>query len=710
MFEETLQEKLENKFYQEYFELFKEKAGINLLCNKSTTVNKMIIDNQIDLMYYWYQKTGYKFIPDYVVMQNFPKEEIDKFLENGKIWSHLMKIKEYSEVYEGREVLLKLAYIYGVFSNDNNSINHLEYLLKGIPQALNKEELELLIKVENILIKASNLDLIFPTKDEINMYNSLKEQLIKEHLIPKETEYILEYLYKTNDNKKYILQINWQQHQELVLKIRKFMEIWGIERILTPFKAYQIFSKFKMEYDKEFKDFLIENMDIIISNYEYSKYLPKIQSEFKEIKKLNSNRKLTLDLALNYVKEDNYDNVNTGNEKLSSVISKIGLYNQKDFETLQKIYNYGKLRTFSSIPRIKRKLDNYSYEILKLDDPLAITIGVVVDCCQKLNDSAEMCMEHSMVDPHGRIFVVRDKEGQIVAQSWMWRNKNTICFDDIEIPNRLLTITERKNGPLARYELVTEILEVYKEASNELLKIDNMTYQTLLENNLITKEVYDNLKLNKVTVGLGYNDIASVIRKKLKYDGLVPTRPYTFDPLVKLKFYLYLNDSSSQYILASNNKISNKIDYSPLIIYNDEYDINLIKDITYEDLRILNSLIRVTDNITYDYNIKDLTIKYNTYEENIKTIIHPNFVVLYKETELNNIILDIFLNTKIDNKEQQLDITNTVLLQIKLALIQISKNNKKIDISKLTMDKIDIFNNINSNINIDKTKIKILKK
>ena len=84
------------------------------------------------------------------------------------------------------------------------------------------------------------------------------------------------------------------------------------------------------------------------------------------------------------------------------------------------IYNYGKQRTFSSIPRIENKVEGYSYEILRLDDPLAMAIGTLTDCCQELGDAAEVCMEHSMVDNNGRVFVIRDDEGNIIAQSWVW--------------------------------------------------------------------------------------------------------------------------------------------------------------------------------------------------------------------------------------------------------------------------------------------------
>ena len=721
MGDETLLEKIKSSEYKEYFQLFGNTKGIELLSEKSVTVNKMINDGQVKLMYYWYQKTGYKFIPDYVVMQNFPLEEIDSFLENGKYWSRLMKINEYSLIYEGRVALLKLAYCYGIFNDDKNSINHLEFLLKGIPLKISRINYELLLDIENRLINACKYNFVLPTKEETNLYLELKKVLKEENLISKESEYIFKELYKSNNDDIYNLQINWQLYPNIISSLRNFMELWGLEVILTPFKAYQIFKDFDMKYEKDFKNFLIDNIELILSNYEYSIYFSEIQKQFKEIKKVNSNRVLTYNMALDYVKDNNYINVEVGNEKLADLVSKTGVYNQYNFEMLQKIYNYSKMRVYNSIPRINGVYQKYSYEMLKLDDPLASVIGIFTDCCQKLNDSAELCMEHSMVSDNGRLFVVRDNLGQIVAQSWVWRNNNVICFDDIEIPNKVLVNAERKYGEEHRYQLAKEIYDVYKYASLQLLEIDNITYKNLFDKNIITKEEYVGLKLNKVIVGLGHNDIANIIKKYSKHSGIIPIRPLYFNPPVRLRFSLYLNDSSSQYLLAENNENIEYIGY-PINIYNDEYTIYTDKNMSKLELLTLENLRKVTDNVTDNLITKEEFIpdkivsliarKYNSEENNTKLIINPNFAIIYVESEDKNIILDLFLNSVIES--EQIDITNIVLGQIKLAIKQINRNNKKVDVSKLPVNKLDIYTKIKdkyneNNIEIEKLKIKIKK-
>ena len=92
-----------------------------------------------------------------------------------------------------------------------------------------------------------------------------------------------------------------------------------------------------------------------------------IQVAIKDIKIANINRKLTLDLAVSYVQNNKYTDVEIGNESVAE-ISAIAGYTQEDFDTLQKIYNYGKQRIFSSIPRIENKTDKYNYGQSRLYD------------------------------------------------------------------------------------------------------------------------------------------------------------------------------------------------------------------------------------------------------------------------------------------------------------------------------------------------------
>ena len=76
---------------------------------------------------------------------------------------------------------------------------------------------------------------------------------------------------------------------------------------------------------------------------------------------------------------------NVGQDELEIVkLSSNSGYSQKDFEKVQKIFNDQKQRMQSSIPQIEKKdkKTGYSYKVLRLDDPTAIFVGELTDCCQ----------------------------------------------------------------------------------------------------------------------------------------------------------------------------------------------------------------------------------------------------------------------------------------------------------------------------------------
>ena len=139
-----------------------------------------------------------------------------------------------------------------------------------------------------------------------------------------------------------------------------------------------------------------------------------------------------------------YTDIEVGNEGVAEQ-AKIAGYSQKDFEAIQSLFNEGEVRDFSSIPRIQGSTKGYTYEMLRCDDPLALTIGTLTDCCQEIHGAGQTSMEHSVVSPDGRVFCVRDEEGRLVAQSWFWRNQYTGCFDNIEIPHRIFELYEKEH-------------------------------------------------------------------------------------------------------------------------------------------------------------------------------------------------------------------------------------------------------------------------
>ena len=684
---------LKNKEYsyydlKEYFDLFGLEKGLKYGIQNNTTVEHMISNHEVKLMKKWYDKTGKKFIPDFIVMEVFPLNEIDKFLSNGHNWSLLMKIKNFSCFPESREAMLKLAYSFGVFDGDNTGMKKILDLLIGIPREYKIEEIEKLKKYEQELLNYEKIIELNSNKTDIIPndlieYKLLKEILKKDGIILK-SESIFDDLFDNN-----ILKLNPQNHLEAMKYFRNILENNDI--VLTSHEIHQLFGGFNLKYDKDFREFLLKNLDIIRSNREYTKYVSRIQKQFDSIKAFNSNRKLTLSLAISFVQSNKYIDVNIGNDNVA-VISAIAGYSQEEFDVLQKIYNYGKIRTFSSIPRIENKTDNYTYEILRLDDPLALAIGTLTDCCQELGNYAETCMEHSMVDQNGRIFVIKDKENNIVAQSLVWRNKNVLCFDNIEIPDKAF-IRANKISFNCKREFADEIYKIYKKASKELIKEDEKVYKELLDNDKITLDEYDGLRLGKITVGLGYNDIAESLKRNLKLEKETVMRPLPFNEPVKLTRALYTNDSKYQYILEERNNIKN-YNVETLSVHHDNFIEYTDENFDNKMLLMLEKLELVTKNNTgyMSTRIEDdkaivskLSFNYNLNPKTTRIIMNPNFAIIYDVNDNVIRIGDLFYNFHIDNEQQQLDIKENVLLQIKLAINQITFN-KNVDLSKLSKE------------------------
>lgn len=96
-----------------------------------------------------------------------------------------------------------------------------------------------------------------------------------------------------------------------------------------------------------------------------------------------------------------------------------------------KWYEVMKQRYKSNIPKVSGKLNHYDYEMLDLDDPLTLTVGKRTNCCFLLDGASRTSLKHAMISNNGRVFVVFDR-GIVIAQSWVWRDGNIICFDNVE--------------------------------------------------------------------------------------------------------------------------------------------------------------------------------------------------------------------------------------------------------------------------------------
>ena len=191
---------------------------------------------------------------------------------------------------------------------------------------------------------------------------------------------------------------------------------------------------------------------------EFGKYFSSIYNDWEEIyKKLNGN--INVNRILNL-----YKNANTflkpDEYKLEEPLQEIGTGKPQVIQKAKEWYQIMRERQYSSIPKIQGNLDDeYTYEMLDLDDPLALAVGYITRCCFLIDGLSKESLYHSISNKNGRTFIVR-KNGELIAQSWVWRNGNVLCFDNVEARGNY------------SYD---KLLETYQKASQELLEISDQT-------------------------------------------------------------------------------------------------------------------------------------------------------------------------------------------------------------------------------------------
>jgi hypothetical protein len=81
-------------------------------------------------------------------------------------------------------------------------------------------------------------------------------------------------------------------------------------------------------------------------------------------------------------------------------------------------------------------------------------------CCQRLGDAGEYSAIHSVTSPEGAVFVVEDKTGRIIAQSWVWEKNDIVVFDNIE--------GRSPNGGYIAKVYINDVQNIYNQAAQAM--------------------------------------------------------------------------------------------------------------------------------------------------------------------------------------------------------------------------------------------------
>ena len=316
------------------------------------------------------------------------------------------------------------------------------------------------------------------------------------------------------------------------------------------------------------------------------KYFPRIFNEWEMIK-LNEKDK-SLKLILDYLKSDDVS-VPPKYFRLEGLFKDIGCGNSIVSETLL-LHDEMLKRVDSTIPKVSGFKDNYTYEMLSLDDFSLLSVGNKTDCCFTVLGNGYSCLKHACTSKNGRVFVVK-KDGEIIAHSWVFRNGDLLCFDNIEISKKINCV---------------DFFDLYLEAIDEII---NTSYTC--------EGINDCIK----NVTVGFTNFDKEIKGIENYPCLILK---TCD----------LKDKAFGSRLGFNRKFVDKLP-TP------------IEDVSYTDSKNVQYLIRGTDKFKLGQSSY-------LYQDERKEILHYIDSEDYSDEYINNILKRVnalmYVRLELENK------------------------------------------------------------
>ena len=330
----------------------------------------------------------------------------------------------------------------------------------------------------------------------------------------------------------------------------------GVENVLTLRKAETMFGSLTEPYSEAFKNFFLQHRDVFIANLTYVTEFSRMHREFERIIQdyrfadKYAKGKLSIDEVLEEAKFTEFQGIDKGDYELAYIGKKYGKFDQKIFDEAKRLLKEMRDREGQSIPPVQHKGKKYSGRILRIDDPLHFGVGEATDCCQHIFGGGDEPMMHSALDKNGAVFIIEelDDYGQpidIVAQSWVWRNGDRICFDNVEIKEALI-------GPLKKSGEMDSLLDIYIETAKEMISVDNKALQKMLEMGIISQEQYEQMKIAQVTVGVnGCDDLIRHIsaQRRQKLEKATIILPFNYSG--------YSDAKDLQLVLVSNPEKQN---------------------------------------------------------------------------------------------------------------------------------------------------------
>lgn len=614
------------------------------------------------------------FVPSATVFHKIPHTKVDEF--DKQKWFSLAGYPLFQGCNEAKAALVEMMFVFGLFEKSEESHKRMEMMKKiinHIPGSFRVEELD------DMESRGVNTDTILKCYKKVrkgfykintenypdfqimcNLPNQVEEGSLKSRFFNLNTGKIKSHLSKS-DYEVLLKHVENFYSKEWLERVCTYVEEERYELSFKPtveeqeiiaeaftminnrntwnaHKLSKMFQGVKMEYNPRLYAFFIQNYMDILKEEDYQKLFPMMINQFDEVSHYYQKMagKVTLDGFKTYANGVQYIDIPHGYQEFALLCNRSGVTEPR-FHKLVAILEKQRMRKLSTIPSVEVETDleingkqhKVYGEIKRLDDPIALVIGEekLSNCCQVLGKKGEPCMVHLATDKTGRLFCVYDQEHRLLAQSWVWRNGDTICFDNVE-RSKLLFEEE------AVYK--DAIFKIYERAAHAFVEESKKKIATILSEKVDILSPFDykvlQTKLEKTRVRhvtVGDTRYGFVMNRAFKERMPMPKMPLNYGA------FDYV-DSDSQVIIYSD-----KTGYSRETEVLEEYlDKRLIQSVKGKD--ISSDMIYKIKCINHNYdNIRDVIEMeklYQTNYKNIELILGEDWYLLYEE-RVGNIII-----------------------------------------------------------------------
>ena len=200
----------------------------------------------------------------------------------------------------------------------------------------------------------------------------------------------------------------------------------------------------------------------------YDEILEKCHNEItlKKVSEILETEKFDFDK--NIIKPNNYELLN--NDFLENIVlgNKTHYPNETVLKKINEIYTEMKKRVESSIPYTKGiSTNNYKYEIMKLDDYILFELGYKANCCIRTLDIAHNHLLYTALCRNGRVLLLYDKLGDLIAFCPLKRNGNVLIINSVETIDK--NISKYNDIKICLKEAIENIVSI---TNNEKEPID----------------------------------------------------------------------------------------------------------------------------------------------------------------------------------------------------------------------------------------------